>query len=53
MFGVRSLLWLLSAVNEVKTSRREQSRGNTEREKKQRQKKRLLAEMLNILYICL
>lgn len=25
MFGVKSLLWLLSAVNEVKTTRREQN----------------------------
>lgn len=43
MFGVKSLLWLLSAVNEVKTTRREQ---NTEekiqREKKTKEEKKIL-----------
>ncbi len=41
MFGVKSLLWLLSAVNEVKTTRREQNSEEkiTEREKRKEEKK--------------
>lgn len=35
MFGVKSLFWLLSAVNEVKTTRREQ---NGDEKKKERRK---------------
>lgn len=40
MFGVKSLLWLLSAVNEVKTTRREQnSEEKIQRKKKGKKKK--------------
>ena len=41
MFGVKSLLWLLSAVNEVKTTRREQnSEEKIQREKKKRKEEK-------------
>lgn len=52
MFGVKSLLWLLSAVNEVKTTRREQnSEEKIEREKKRgKKKKRFLAGTQDLLY---
>lgn len=42
MFGVKSLLWLLSAVNEVKTTRGEQKSGgeNTERGRGGKKEKR-------------
>lgn len=52
MFGVKSLLWLLSAVNEVKTTRREQSSGEKiqKEKKRKRRKKRFLAAMQDILY---
>lgn len=43
MFGVKSLLWLLSAINEVKTSRREQnSEEKIQREKKKERRKKIL-----------
>lgn len=56
MFGVKSLLWLLSAVNEVKTTRKEQnSAEKIQRERKKgNRRKKILARMQNILYyICI
>lgn len=41
MFGVNPLLWLLSAVNEVKTTRNEQNcERKVQREKKRRKRRR-------------